>query len=227
VSRWRAVIFDLDDTLYSERSYVLSGFRAVARWIEARTGSPAAEVYQSLHALFCQGVRGDTFDRWLAAKGLPPDLTPTMVDVYRTHRPEIDLFPGVRATLQGLRPVARLGLVSDGPRTMQRAKLDALGVDQLFSAVLLTDELGRDFWKPSPVPFQKALGLLGVSPQDCVYVGDNCAKDFIGARSIRLSTIWVRYSGGDYCRTDPPAPSYAADLVADTLPELNALLGLE
>jgi putative hydrolase of the HAD superfamily len=226
VNRWRAVIFDLDDTLYPERSYVLSGFRAVARWMEGRTGSPAAEVYGSLRALFCQGVRGDTFDRWLAAQGLPACLAHEMVGVYRAHRPEIDLLAGVRETLEALQPAARLGLLSDGPRTAQRAKLDALRIRELFSAIVLTDELGRDSWKPSPVPFQKAVGLLDVSPHDCVYVGDNCAKDFLGARRLRLSTIWARYSGGDYCRQDPPAPAYAADFVVETVPQLNALLEL-
>src|SRR6267143_468241 len=122
LSRWRAVIFDLDDTLYPERSYVLSGFRAVARWIETQTGARAAEVYQSLHGLCCQGVRGNTFDRWLAMQGLSPDLAHEMVDVYRAHRPEIDLFPGVRRTLQRLQPAARLGLLTDGYREVQQAK---------------------------------------------------------------------------------------------------------
>jgi putative hydrolase of the HAD superfamily len=226
VTRWRAVIFDLDDTLYPERTYVLSGYRAVAAWVEARTGCPAANVYASLRGLFCRGVRGDTFDRWLVEQDLPHALAPGMVDVYRAHRPEIDLFPGVRQTLDGLRPATRLGLLSDGHHAVQRAKLQALGIQELFAAVLFTDELGREFWKPSTVPFERVLGLLGVSPDDCVYVGDNCAKDFFGARRTRLSTIWVRYSGGDYCRRQPPAPAYAADLVADSLPELNALLGL-
>ena len=192
---------------------MLSSFRAVAGWVEARTGCPAAEVYASLRALF-------------AERDLPPHLACEMVNVYRDHRPEIDLFPGVRQTLQGLRPVARPGLLSDGPRAVHRAKLQALGIQELFAVVLLKDEPGREFWKPSPVPFERVLALLEVYPDDCACVGDNCAKDFLGALRTRFSTIWARYSGGNYCRRQPPALAYAPDRVADSLPEPNTVLGL-
>jgi hypothetical protein len=41
VSGWRAIVFDLDDTLYPERDYVLRGFRAVAAWSDPNLGIPA------------------------------------------------------------------------------------------------------------------------------------------------------------------------------------------
>ena len=60
-----AVVFDLDDTLYAERDYVLSGMGAVAAWVEAELGSGADEAFAELVALFDQGVRGRVFDLWL------------------------------------------------------------------------------------------------------------------------------------------------------------------
>jgi len=70
VPRWRAVVLDLDDTLYPEAAYVRSGFRAVAGRAEGTLGIPAPEGERELVSLFEAGVRGDTFDRWLAARGL-------------------------------------------------------------------------------------------------------------------------------------------------------------
>ena len=47
-----AIVFDLDDTLYPEREYVFSAYRAVAKWIERHLGTAATE------ALFCFTVKG-------------------------------------------------------------------------------------------------------------------------------------------------------------------------
>ena len=65
------MILDLDDTLFLERDYVLSGLRAVGEHVATtygRTGFGDVAV-----ALFEAGVRGDTFNRALVAVGLPDD----------------------------------------------------------------------------------------------------------------------------------------------------------
>ena len=57
VPKWRAIVFDLDDTLYPERDYVLSGFRAIARWAAEHLRIPAEDGYRELAELFAAGVR--------------------------------------------------------------------------------------------------------------------------------------------------------------------------
>jgi putative hydrolase of the HAD superfamily len=224
VTRWRAVIFDLDDTLYPERDYVLSGFRAVADWAERRGFDSADSAFASLESMFSSGVRGDTFDRWLESKGLPKLLSAEMVAAYRAHTPRLSPFPQIVPLLESLRGRAKLGLVSDGYLAVQRAKFAALGLAEHFSAVVFSDELGRDCWKPSPRPFERVLDLLDERPSAAVYVADNCAKDFLGARRAGLSTIWVKYSEGDYCRNDPPTADHAAEQVVRSVAELTTLL---
>ena len=70
---WQAIVFDLDDTLYPERAYVLSGFRAVAAWAAGELGLPVTQGFAELRRLFDDGVRGDTFNRWLESHGFQPD----------------------------------------------------------------------------------------------------------------------------------------------------------
>ena len=226
MSRWRAVVFDLDDTLFAERDYVLSGFAAVACWAERRTGVPSAAALKDLVMMFRQGVRGDTFNRWLAARGLDPALAPQMVEVYRSHRPAILPFPQVRPLLAELRGSAKLGLVSDGYAAVQRAKFDALGLEGYFDAVVFSDDMGRDCWKPSNRPFERVLELLGVPANDTVYVGDNCIKDFLGARRAGLATICCTHAGGDYCGVQPPTLEHAADKTVASLAVLARALGV-
>lgn len=222
---WQAVIFDLDDTLYPERAYVLSGFRAVAEWAEAELGIPAAQGLAELGALFAQGVRGSTFDQWLRARAHDPaPLVTRLVEVYRAHTPAIAPFDGVPALLDALRARCRVGLLSDGYLDVQRRKLAALGVAERFDAVVFSDAWGRDAWKPSAVPFAAALAALGVPASAAVYVGDNPRKDFLGARRAGMRSIRARWPDGEYAALEPESAEHAPDLTAATLAELSALL---
>lgn len=225
MGRWQAVVFDLDDTLFPERDYVLSGFRAVAAWAQAHLDIPAEVGFLELGNLFAQGVRGDTFDRWLALHSLEPDeLVPTLVHVYRGHRPILAPYAEVPGVLAALRRHYRLGLVSDGPLAVQQAKLHALGLGACFDAIVFCDQWGPEAWKPSTRPFRVALRRLQVSPSQAVYVGDNPIKDFIGARRAGLASVRIQRPTGEYGAQVPPTPEHAPDLTIGSLTELEQAL---
>jgi putative hydrolase of the HAD superfamily len=225
MSGWQAVVFDLDDTLYPERDFVLSGFRAVAGWTETHLGIPAHDGFAELRNLFEQGVRGDTFNRWLAAHGLADEgLVTQLVQAYRGHTPRIAPFPEVPGLLQRLHHRYHLGLVSDGYLAVQQRKLAALGLSGYFDAVVFSDEWGAGTWKPSPYPFQVMLECLGVEASWTAYIADNPAKDFLGAHQAGLRTVWVRRPGGMYSHLNPPSPQHAPDVEIASLTELESVL---
>lgn len=220
--RLRVIIFDLDDTLYPEREYVRSGFRAVAAWVEGRLGLRAGEAFDGLEALFGAGVRGDTFNRWLADRDVSDDgVVAEMVEVYRGHFPSITPYHGVPELLSRLRADHKLGLLSDGDGGVQRRKLEVLGLVDAFDTVLFSDTLGRGSRKPSPRPYEAVLVALGVTGPESVYVSDNPTKDFLGARLAGLSSIRLRMPGGIYAGLEPESPDHAPDL------ERSNLVGLE
>jgi putative hydrolase of the HAD superfamily len=216
---WKAVVFDLDDTLYPERDYVLSGFRAVAEWSEARLSIPASEGFVELRALLDRGVRGDTFNQWLSARQkLDKSLIEQLVGVYRDHNPEIRPFPGVPELLSSLKKSSSLGLLSDGYLGVQQRKLQALNLRHFFDAVVFSDEWGRAAWKPNTLPFEKTLEKLGnIGPASAVYIADNPLKDFLGARKAGLATVQVKHPGGLYAGADPPTIDHRPDIVINSL----------
>jgi len=225
VPKWRAIVFDLDDTLYPERDYVFSGFRAVATWAAEHLGIPQTTGTAELIGLYRSGVRGDTFDRWLADRGLSPaGLVPQLVQVYRDHNPSLRPFPGVPELLAALHASRQLGLVSDGYLTVQERKWTALGLAAFFDAVIFSDAWGRATWKPSPKPFEAALQQLAVAAQDVVYVADNPVKDFLGARQVGLATIRLRWPDGEYTQFQPSTPQHAPDFTVASLTDLQGLL---
>jgi len=221
----QAVIFDLDDTLYPEQDYVLSGFRAVATWAHEHLGIPTPLGFTELRKLFEEGVRGNTFNRWLESHGLAPDdWIPQLVQVYREHNPQIAPYPEVPGLLQRLRRRYCLGLVTDGYLEVQKKKLASLGITSFFDALVFSGEWGHEAWKPSPRPFEVILERLNVTGPEAVYVADNPTKDFIGARQAGMWTVRVRYPGGLYNHLQPPSPEHAPHIEIATLAALEAVL---
>lgn len=195
--RRQAIVFDLDDTLYPERQYVLSGMRAVAAWAERQWGVPRDRTVDELEEELCNGVANRTFDGWLVRHGLEPARwVSEMVRVYREHTPEIALFADVVPLLRRWRRKYRLGVVTDGYLEVQRRKIAACRLPEYFDAIVCSDELGRDAWKPSTRPFLLVLERLGVAAGDAVYVGDNPVKDFRGAKELGMGTIRIRCPEG-------------------------------
>lgn len=221
----QAIVFDLDDTLYPERAYMLGGFRAVAAWGEKHLDIPCHQGFSELCRLFGEGVRGDTFNRWLEAHGInPANWGPHMVQVYREHNPNIAPYPEVPELLQRLRLRYRLGLVSDSYAEVQKRKLAALGLNSCFDALVFSDEWGREAWKPDSRPFEIVLERLGVTGPEAVYVADNPNKDFLGARQVGMWTVRVRRPDGLYSHLEPPSAEHASDAELDTLDRLEPIL---
>ncbi|MBN1426808.1 MAG: HAD family hydrolase [Anaerolineae bacterium] len=225
MSRWKAIAFDLDDTLYPEKAFVLSGFQAVANWAEQHLNIPSQQGYAGLIQLFDQGVRGDTFNRWLAIHHLPhEDFTARLVAVYRDHIPTLDPFADAVNLLETLHGRYRLGIVSDGYLVVQRNKLAALQLGHYFDAVVFSDEWGREAWKPSVRPFVAVLEGLGVAADEAIYIGDNPAKDFLGARQVGMTTIWVKRPQGEYSSNCPPTDHHMPHFTIGSLSEVLTII---
>ena len=190
----RALLIDMDDTLYDERTYVLSGFRAVAANIARRFATANEDaLFADMVAELDANGRGRVFDVALARAGLggDPSQISEMVETYRTHAPVLALWPGVSETLAGLRLDYRLAIVTDGLAGMQRRKVAALGLTERVDAVVYCWEC--DAPKPDPASYLQALRLLGAGADEAVVIGDRPTHDMaaaaaIGCRSIRVRT---------------------------------------
>lgn len=222
----RAVLLDLDDTLYREMDFVLSGFRAAAAFLGARTDHDPDAVVQRLREILNRDGRGRVFDALLAELGLADaGWVPALVHAYRTHQPAIAPFPGALDLLQELRARGvRLGIVTDGLASVQWRKLRALGLPPLVDVVVCTQELGESFAKPSPVPFAVALEILKVDPGDALYVGDDLRKDFLGPRELGMRTARVPAPPGGLASGVPEHPEADADVLLDSLNDLPSLV---
>lgn len=185
------VIFDLDDTLYSEKQYIRSGYKAVAKllgdealadrlWTYFENGKPAFD--ELLNELGCMGRKEEC------------------LEAYREQIPEITLYDGVVDLILELKSKGiKVGIITDGRVSGQKRKLQALGLDKLIDDIIITDELGGTrFRKPCDIAFRIMQRRWGLPFEQMVYVGDNEEKDFQAPKQLGMRSVFFRNIDGIY-----------------------------
>lgn len=86
-----------------------------------------------------------------------------------------------------------LGVISNGSSDQQRRKLVETGIDQFFSFVFISEDLGAA--KPKAAVFRKACRIADRKPKDCIYVGDRLESDALSSSRAGLRGIWLRREG--------------------------------
>lgn len=184
----KGVIFDLDDTLYSEKEYVKSGYKAVSDFL-------GGGYEEKLWNYFEEGK--PAIDELLRETGRERDRQEA-VRVYRSHKPEIRLYDGVAELLCKLRGKGvKLGMITDGRPEGQRNKINALGLEALVDDIIITDEMGGvQFRKPCDIAFRILQNRWKIPVSEIVYIADNPEKDFQAPRQIGMKGIWFKNKEG-------------------------------
>lgn len=183
-----AVIFDLDDTLYSEKEYVRSGYRKIAEHFRK------PELANQMWSVFKRG--GRAIDEVLAAHGMEASKEEAL-RIYRFQEPDIQLYPGVLEMIDRIRMTKKVGIITDGRPEGQWAKLKALNL--AVDHVIVTDELGGvEYRKPCTLAFERMQQVFDVPFEKIVYIGDNTKKDFIAPEKLGMKWIWFDNRDGIY-----------------------------
>lgn len=218
------IAFDLDDTLYKEKDFVESGRNAVAEAIAAAKGLDAS----TLRRVMAEGA--DAFDAllgFLATKGISDYTIAGVLDIYRSHKPDIRLDAEAEATLTELhRRGTDIALITDGRSVTQRNKIEALGLYRFFAPdrIHISGETGAD--KHTPLAYMNVANSA-VAPRRLVYVGDNPAKDFVNANLAGWTTVMLRDSRGVNVHSqnlDDVTGIYRPRIVIDRLTEILKLI---
>ncbi|WP_172196394.1 HAD family hydrolase [Saccharibacillus qingshengii] len=217
------IVFDLDDTLYDEITFVYSGFREVARFLASSYSLSEDILYADMLCELEQSGRGKVFDAALQKAGIHSrENVGSCLKVYRQHVPQIELFDDARRFLDRSAPNS-LYIVTDGNKLVQHRKVLALGLYDYpaIKKVYISRRFGVHNEKPSPHCFHLICAEEKVSANAVVYVGDNPAKDFVGIRPLGFRT--VRIMRGNHKDVERE-PHYEAEYRIHTLDELEDIL---
>lgn len=218
------VVFDIDDTLYLEREYVRSGFRAVGSFIQREYGLTA--FFEEAWRCFEGGRRNDIFNVTLNALGErgSNELVQRMVFIYRNHDPEITLLTDADECLRSIGGKRFAGVISDGVVRAQTLKISRLGLAARFDHIIFTEAFGVEFRKPNHNAFLLMQEVANCSANRCMYVADNPMKDFLAPKQLGWRTVRVRRDGGIYASLTASEESQPEIELRD-LKDLLCLLG--
>jgi len=219
----KAVLFDLDNTLFDVEQYMVGAFESVSAHLSETYDIDRKQVHQDLVALW----RAETsmyphlFDDVLEDHDIDAEVE-TVVEIFNDYDPSLEPYDGVTSMLDLFQQDGyAVGLITDGTARRQRRKLEALELGEYFDVVVLTAELAEP--KPSAVPFQEATRRLDMDPNRCVYVGDNPQIDFSGAKKTGIWTVRLRR--GEFTHLDSgPAVDDITDSIGEIYPLVEKLL---
>ncbi|MDB5824783.1 MAG: family hydrolase [Herminiimonas sp.] len=206
----KAILFDLDDTLWPIAPVILQAENLLFAWLQehapevARRHSIDALRQKRMallksdprHALDLTALRHNVLREAFEESGEELDRVEHAMAVFIKARNTVAPFDDVHPVLTSLKPHVLLGSVSNGP-----ADLEAIGMAHYFSFSIAAHSFGRG--KPDPAIFHAACEQLGVAPGEAAYVGDDPALDVEGAQKAGLHGIWLDRSGTETRRKLP------------------------
>lgn len=184
-------VFDLDDTLFPEIDFLKSAYLHISKKLVSITN---AEIYEEMLSRY---YNKENVFRWIVEeyKNMLGEIdVQWLLKEYREHIPAINFN---KETSKFLTAVKNLlipaGLITDGRSITQRNKLKALGIENYFTDIIISEEFGSE--KPDKKNYlyfeEKYPG------KDFYFFGDNTSKDFIVPAILGWKTICIKNNGNN------------------------------
>lgn len=218
----KVILFDLDDTLYRERDFVYSGFLEVSKYIGEKFNYDVDHIYNTILKIFHKDGRNNIFDKLCNQYSINENID-KLVQVYRDTNPNIKLYDDAIYLLNKIRDGFGLGIITDGKNTVQWNKIKSLDVQRYMDKIIVTDDLGLEYWKPSKKSYNQMLEHFGGKANEFIYIGDNPNKDFISAKKMGINTIRIIREIGDHMNTSL-SEEYEADYRINSLMEVENII---
>ena len=180
----KIVLFDLDGTLLDSAPDMLAtinAMRAARDELPMLLAELRPHVSRGSRAMLAAAfphVDADMREMWVA------DFLERYEAAIATHGAPFEGVEALLAAIEG--DGARWGIVTNKPEYLARQLMPLLGWESRCAILIGGDTLPAR--KPDPLPLTHAAQVLGVSPVDCVYVGDD-ERDIIAARAAGMPSV--------------------------------------
>lgn len=198
----RAILFDLDDTLWPIAPVILEAEQILFAWLREHAPRVAQQfTIETLRQARLELLaRRPEFQLDLGAlrrAGLIAAFEQAGEDAAKVELAMTEFFAARNAVIpydDVLPGLLRLkGRVRIGSVTNGNADLQTIGLARHFDASVSAPAFG--IAKPDPRIFREACNLLGVAPQEALYVGDDLLLDVQAAQRAGLRAVWMNRVG--------------------------------
>jgi len=225
----KAVLFDLDDTLWPIVPVIVRAESLLFDWLAAHAPRVAQQftieglrkrrlallAENPRYAIDLRALRHAALCEAFSSCGEDAAKVDHAMEVFSEARNSVTPFEDVHPVLARLQGRVALGSVSNGV-----ADLKAIGMAHYFQASIAAHSFGSA--KPDPAIFHAACHALEVAPAEAVYIGDDPVLDVEGAQQAGLQAVWMNRSALQPHRILPD--HIEPDAVCTTLYELDEWL---
>ncbi len=222
VSLMKAVLFDLDDTLFDHKHSRLKGLDALQKKFQKLRSVPLQELEEEHERLlgaadYCTVSNGNLVMADVTTQGISKlcsmygiklsiEEEKNAVDLYtKEYLKNRQSVPGSSELLTTLMNYAKLGVIANGQIDQEMEKLKACKIDKLLDYFIISESDG--YRKPSKQLFEVALEKVDVTPSNAVYVGDSWTCDILPAVDVGMKAIWLNRYG-----LENPNPKIASEI---------------
>jgi putative hydrolase of the HAD superfamily len=231
----KAVLFDIDDTLYDYKSVHKKALKAVYGVLKKDLGISLKKFIQ-LFSISKEEIKRELsgtasahnrvlyFQRLIEKikKTIEPEIVLKLYNTYwGTFLKNMKLGKGVLDTLKELKKNSiKIALVTDLTTNIQLRKIKRFKITKYVDVLVTSEEAGSE--KPHSIMFLKALNKLNLLPKDVVMVGDNKISDMEGANVVGIDTVLIGKVKTSVDKKDYKKPDY----FIKSIPEVLGILGL-
>jgi YjjG family noncanonical pyrimidine nucleotidase len=202
--RYSTFLLDLDHTLFDSDTSEAAAFAQTMAVAGVDEPADYADAYRSINLelwaavergeMIPQQVRTRRFERLVEEHDIDADPLQLADEFVSGLGCNGELYEGARAVLEELSDTVSLALVTNGLSEVQRARIERLGINDFFDAVVISAEVGAA--KPGTEIFDIVFDALDNPPKDAsVMVGDNLSSDMQGGANYGIATCWYNPGG--------------------------------
>lgn len=181
------LVLDLDDTIYKEADYVISGIEHIASLIKKIKNIDLRDRILDFHH---KQPNSDFLEFSCDIAALPASAKESLLWSYRTHFPNIKIDDKTYTwLLKSDKSYHAVAILTDGRSITQRLKLAALGISSLPAYI-------SEEWNSSKPDSKRFLAIQEEwGDKNYIYIGDNVQKDFISPKKLNWITIGLKDNG--------------------------------
>lgn len=218
---YRAVLFDLDHTLYSKEATLSKMAPDLLEYLDLNW-----DLSKFTHALiqadYCLYTPSYVYQGPIGiyrelCKTIPmPPFEKYEAFIMEKMGSYASCYPFTVPVLENCRSRRlKLGILTNGKESLQSQKLSALGISPYFDTIVTAGD--RGILKPDPKIFLSAAHEMDVLPEETIFVGDNPLDDISGAKYACMAAVWIRQPLG--YPANLPAPDWEINSIKE-LPDL-------
>lgn len=208
MSKYKAVLFDLDGTLLDTTDLILASFQFTAEKHLGRRVN-REEILPTFGRPLIEGL-----------EKLAPGKGQEMIVTYRQHNAKyhdemVKIFPGVKEVLKQLKEKQiKLGIVTSKAKVTALRGLRLFNLETYFDTIIAFED--TTIHKPNPEPVLLAMQKLNVSSKHCLMVGDS-PHDLVSAQRAGIHTAAVKWTNLPWQSLLDVGPTYILESMQDLL----------